>query len=247
MPDVDAAVYVYGVSPKRSYDSASLSGVDVEIETVEHDGLVALTSPLHNGTLTARDVRAHWRVLERVFDHATVLPMRFGTVMESREAVRDRLLAPNSDRLSDLLAQMDGLVQLNVKGRYDEELLLREIVKRSPAIARLRDRVRAPGTGTPAQQIQLGGLVNAEIERYRDADTHAALRGLEQLAVSARAEQVNHPNAFDLAFLVERPREADFGGGVARLREDLGERVEIRYLGPLPPFSFAQADLTTGG
>src|SRR5690242_744784 len=101
MPKVEDAVYVYGVSPKSDYDAASLSGVEgVDVHTIEYDGLVALTSRLHSDTLTARDVRAHWRVLEHVFKQATVLPVRFGTVMENEAAVRERLLEPNAERLS---------------------------------------------------------------------------------------------------------------------------------------------------
>lgn len=242
MPRADDPVYVYGVSPKSDYDAASWSGIEgVEVDTVEHDGLVAFTSRLHGGTLTARDVRAHWRVLEGVFKQSTVLPVRFGTVMENEVAVRERLLEPNAERLSALLAEMHGLVQLNVKGRYDEELLLRAVVANSPAIEDLRRRARSPG-----QQIQLGRMVEDEIARWRAADNAAALRELEPLAAGAREEQVSHPSAFDLAFLVEHAREAEFGAGVGRVRQALGDRVAIRYLGPLPPFSFAEADLSMG-
>jgi hypothetical protein len=33
---------------------------------------------------------------------------------------------------------------------------------------------------------------------------------------------------------------------VGRLREELGERVTLRYVGPLPPYSFAETDLNPG-
>jgi hypothetical protein len=240
---------VYGVIPAAAGAEASeLTGVDGEhVEAIAESGLVALTSRLEHDTLSARDIRAHWRVLEQAFERTTVLPMRFGTVLEDEAAVRESLLQPNADHLNQLLADMEGLVQLNVKARYVEEPLLREIVRGSPAVAKARRRLaQRSGGGAPADQLALGQLVESEIGRLRVADTDVAVEILAPFAVEMREEQVDHPAVFSLACLVERRREPELSTGVAAVREALGERVEIRYVGPLPPFSFAESDLTPG-
>lgn len=249
MAELADAVYVYGVTPKAHYSPVSTHGVeDAEVQTVEHDGLLALASRLHGGKLAARDMRAHWRVLEQAFESATVLPVRFGTVMESEEAVRIRLLEANADQLSDLLEQMAGLVQLNLKGRYDEERLLREIVVSTPQLAQMRERLANPRVKTTqAEQITLGQLVEREIGRYQAQDSAAALDKLEPLAAATRQEEVSHPNAFNLAFLVNRKFVDGFSDAVHGLREQLAQRIELRYVGPVPPFSFAEANLSLGG
>ena len=68
-----------------------------------------------------------------------MLPVRFGTVLEGDRAVREQLLEPNAERLTELLDALAGRVQLTVKGDYDEERLLREVVRdiarRSPRCA----------------------------------------------------------------------------------------------------------------
>jgi Gas vesicle synthesis protein GvpL/GvpF len=238
-------VYVYGVSSSADFDRASASGVeDAEIRTIEHDGLVALTSRLQGDELTARDLRAHWRVLECAFEDATVLPVRFGTVMDSEESVREQLLEANHDWLTERLAEVSGRAQLNLTGRYDEDALLREIVRASPAIARLRERLASGAT--PAEQLRLGQMVEAEIARRRAEDTALMLDVLEGLAVAARADEVAHPTAFKLAFLVERAAQDRFSGAVGAVRKRLDPRIQLRYVGPLPPFSFVQADVTSG-
>jgi hypothetical protein len=247
--EVEDPVYVYGVSLNSNYAPVSVPGVqDAEVEAVEHADLVAFASHLHQTNLAARDLRAHWRVLENAFDHGTVLPVRFGTVMETPAAVRLRLLEPNAERLSELLREMTGLVQLNLKGRYDEDSLLREIVRSNPAVASLRERIRAQpeASKSPADQIALGQLVEREVTQRSAEDGAIARSMLEPLAVAVREEQVGHPNAFNLAFLVNRERTDEFSDAVSRLRQQLGERIEIRYVGPLPPFSFAETDLNTG-
>src|SRR5205085_64258 len=109
---------------------------------------------------------------------------------------RTRLLEPNAEQLSGLLEQLAGLVQLNVKGRYEEELLLREIVKSTPAIAKLRERVAGRGPNAlPSEQVALGQLIEREVARHRALDSATALEALQPLAAAAREEEVTHPNA----------------------------------------------------
>jgi hypothetical protein len=236
------AVFVYGVIASSAGPIPAATGVDsAPLETVRHAGLAAVISRISRTELRAADVRAHWRVLEAVFEHATVLPVRFGTVMETEDEVRDRLLEPNRERLVELLDAMDGLIQLNVKGRYDEEALLRGILSESRPLARLRER--ADRSGAFADQVALGQQVEQEIERRRAVDATTVRHALDPVAAAAREEPVRHPDAFNIAFLVARDAIDGFGAGVSRLRGEIGQRIELTYVGPTPPFSFADAEL----
>jgi hypothetical protein len=219
------------------------------VRAVEHAGLAALVSTLEADAIAAaREVRAHWRVLEEASKHATVLPVRFGTVMDGDAAVREQLLEPNAEELAGLLRELDGRVQLNIKGEYDEQGLLHEVVRASPAVAALRDRVQTLSEAAGYyDRIRLGELVAAEVARQQEQDAVLALARLEPLAVTAHVEQPSSPNAaFNLAFLVEGGKVDTFSEAVGRLREELGERVALRYVGPLPPYSFAETDLNAG-
>jgi hypothetical protein len=246
----NGAVYVYGVLSDSDQATVSVEGVEqAEVRTVAHAGLAALVSTLEADALAAaREVRAHWRVLEQASKDATVLPVRFGTVMEGDAAVRERLLAPNAERLAGLLEELAGRAQLNVKGEYDEEQALREVVRASPTVAALRERLRKiPEAASYYDRIRMGELVSAEVDRRREQDSTLALARLEPFAVAARAEQAASPGAaFNLAFLVEGDCVDEFSEAVGRLREELGTRVALRYVGPLPPYSFAETDLAPG-
>jgi hypothetical protein len=243
----DSAVYVYGVL--RAQDAGSLSGsgvADAQVRHIEHDGLAALVSTVEGSALAvAREVRAHWHVLEEASASGTVLPARFGTVMESEDAVRATLLEPNADRLSGLLKELDGRVQLTVKGNYDEELLLRSVVRDTPAIAAMNRELRnLPKDAGYYGRIRLGEAVAAEVDRRRAEETGLALDRLTPLAVASRSEAMSGKDAaFNLAFLVERERVDDFSKAVAALAGELGERLQIRYVGPLPPYSFTELEL----
>jgi hypothetical protein len=247
----EGGVYVYGVLRSQEARSVAASGVaNAQVREIEHDGIAALVSTVEGNTLAAaREVRAHWQILEEASSSATVLPVRFGTVMESDDAVRDTLLEPNAERLSGMLEELDGRVQLTVKANYDEERLMREVVEHAPAIAAMRTRLRnVPREAGYYGRIQLGEAVAAEVERRRTEDTGLALDRLARLAVASRTEAVSASDgAFNLAFLVEREAIEDFSKAVAELARELGERVSIRYVGPLPPYSFADMELVGGG
>jgi hypothetical protein len=246
--EVGGPVYVYGVVLAPWQGAISTPGIDgSRVDSVEHAGLVALISPLQGDELAAPPgLRTHWRVLQEASEQTTVVPIRFGTAMESEDAVRERLLKPNSEQLSDLLRRLTGLVQLNVKGGYDEETLLREIVRDSRAIATLRERLRSlPQGAAQPERMRLGELVAGEVTRWRERDTLLALRTLEPLAVDARSEPTTETwGAFDLAFLVDGRDRDRFDREVGRLKQAMRDRVEIGYIGPLPPYSFAETNLS---
>jgi Gas vesicle synthesis protein GvpL/GvpF len=244
----DGGLYVYGVLKAQDARAVSGSGVaDAQVRDVEHDGLAALVSTVEGGALAAaREVRAHWKVLEETSASATVLPVRFGTVLESEDAVRAALLEPNAERLSGLLEELDGRVQLTVKGDYDEDLLLKTVLRDTPAIAAMNRELRKlPKEAGYYGRIQLGEAVAAEVDRLRAEDTGVALDRLAPLAVASQSEDLSTADAaFNLAFLVDRDRIDGFSKGVAKLAREFGERVSIRYVGPLPPYSFAEMELT---
>jgi hypothetical protein len=244
------ALYVYGVVPAKERDSVSVAGVEgSEVRTVQYDGLAALISRVKGSALSAaREVRAHWRVLQEASENATVLPVRFGTVLESEDAVRERLLVRNAARLDVLLKQIAGCIQVSLKGEYREPDAIQEIVRTTPGLAALAARIRSrsPEAGY-YDRIRLGERIATEFARMRDGDTARAMDLLEPVAVAARAEEGSANSAFDLAFLIRRSQQDEFSKLVDRLHHECGDRIEIRYVGPLPPYSFADTELDIGG
>ncbi len=211
-----------------------------------HGDLAALVSDVERGPLmAARELRAHWRVLEEVAARTTVLPVRFGTVLDDDAAVVARFLAPRHDRLAAQLAELSGKVQVTVKAFYEEERLMRGVVDASPAVAQLRERVRGrPEAATYYDRIKLGELVAGEVEHARERDGALVLGRLEPLAVAVRREPTTTPDgAVNAAFLVERARVDEFSEAVAGLTKEVEGRMRLRYVGPLPPYSFTEGEV----
>ncbi len=187
-------------------------------------------------------------MLEAISASTTVLPVRFGTLMRDDETVRADLLAANGERLTALLTDLAGRVQVAVKGTYVEDALLRGVVAGSPKVAALRRRLSTlPPEAGYYERIQLGEMVAAEVARVREQDAALALSRLAPHAVDSRVEETGAADAaFSLAFLVDRSRMDEFSAVVTALIGELGDRISVRYIGPLPPYSFADAELAAG-
>jgi len=235
-------VHVFGVI-------SAADGAPSGARTIAHRDVAAIVNEAQpDRTVATALLRAHSRILEEVAREATVLPVRFGTVMADDRAVVDEFLAPSHDLLAARLAELAGKVQLSVKAFYEEEALLRGVVEGSPTIARLSERVRglSPDAGY-YERIRLGELVSAEIERVRERDAAVVFGQLEPLAVDAANEPISTPDsAVNAAFLVERTRMDEFSAAVARLGKELEGRMRLRYVGPQPPYSFAGDDARPG-
>jgi hypothetical protein len=244
----EGSVYVYGVLSATDRLPDAVTGVaGSEVRTIEDGELAAVVSDLDAGSLmVARELRAHWSVLERLSRDATVLPVRFGTVMEDDDAVRERLLGDGAEELRLRLRELADRVQLTVKGDYDQEALLRAVVRTSPEIARLRERLRAlPEAAGYYEQIRLGELVAGEIARHRETDTDFVLERLGPLSVATRVEHAGGADpAMHVAFLVARDGVASFDAQLASVAEALAGRIRLRCVGPLPPYSFVDTEST---
>ena len=243
-------VYVYGVIAASGETTPQVEGIQAApVRLVGPPELGALVSDLGTDALPApKAVRAHWRVLEEASQDATVVPARFGMVMESDDAVVTRLLEAHQETLSALLHDLADKVQLTVKGTYNEELMLREIVESTPAIAELNERIRTVSVEAAYyDRIRLGELVAAEVDHHRVADTVAAVARLEPLAEAVCEHEVRQPSAaYDLAFLVRREAMDDFSNAVGELDREVGDRITLSYVGPSPAYSFAEANLDEG-
>jgi Gas vesicle synthesis protein GvpL/GvpF len=230
-------VHVYGVVPASERPEIA----SAQVRRIAHRDVAALVSDVEPGELTAAGLlRAHWRVLEEAGAGCTVLPVRFGTVMAGDRAVVDEFLSPTHDDLAARLSELAGKVQLTVKGFYEEAPLMRGVVERSPAIAKLRARVQElPEAAAYYERIELGRLVAAEVERLREQDTALVLERLEPLALATSREAASSlDTAVNAAFLVERAHVDRFSEAVGELGRELEGRMRLRYVGPLPAYSF---------
>jgi hypothetical protein len=231
------ALYVYGVVRKKRLPRRF---AERGIRLVSSGRLGALVSELQSSPVESqrRNLLRHAEIVEDAFETTAVLPMRFGVVLEDEADVRKRLLAPNREWFESLLEELGDKVELSLKGSYDEQGVLSELLRDNPPLARLRERSRSSFD----DRLRLGEEVAAALGRRRDEDAARILRALQPVSRAVRAGEVAVENGLvNLAFLVERDRVEEFNRSLDELGRELSPPAHFKLTGPLPPYSFVDA------
>jgi hypothetical protein len=236
--------YVYGIVGADKKPPSVRGIADARIKLVAGDGAAALVSDLPAGEvrLGREEMLTHARVLEKALARGTVLPMRFGVVMSDHNEIRERLIDEHADDLSVQLSEFDGKVEIRIRAVYEEEALLREVVRADPKIAALRRSMGGQSEdATYYARIELGERVAAGVERKRERDADEIIGALAEVALAVDEGKTGHERiAVNASFLVERARVAEFDKVLDAIAEAHGRRIKFKYTGPLPPHSFVQ-------
>ncbi|HEX6501188.1 MAG TPA: GvpL/GvpF family gas vesicle protein [Micromonosporaceae bacterium] len=239
--------YIYGITTKDVEINSGAPAVGDppgKVEVVRHGDVAALVSQVDVDRPLGRpdDLLAHERLLDGVAAKAPVLPIRFGAVVASREAVLDELLTPHGDEFARALREIEGRFEYLVRAKYVERAVVGEVLSENPTVAQLRERLAGqPEEATRDERIQLGQMIAQAVEAKRTEDTQKLIEAVESVVV---ANAVRPPsNEFDtanIAFLVERERQSDFENALQRVAADWDGRVTLRLLGPVAPYDFVQ-------
>jgi hypothetical protein len=235
--------YVYGLvgADTKLPDDLTGLGPSGRVSTIAHGQVAAIVSdvPTDRPLGTRDDLLAHEAVVDTVAATAAVLPMRFPAVVEEKGVVEE-LLAPHHDHFVEVLGELEGRVQFTLKGRYEQDVVLQEVVEGDPEIRALQEKVRElPEDASYYDRVRLGELVVGALQERRDDEAAQMLRRLEPFAVQVVANQPGQPDdVVNAAFLVERERVQEFEDAVEDLGRDLAGRARLRLLGPLAPYDF---------
>jgi DnaJ-domain-containing protein 1 len=216
------------------------------VSGVSAAGLTALVSDYQGSALEElswadllQSLLIHQRVLEGAMAQGPLLPVKFGTVLASPEEI-ETVLTRYQARFLDAFSEVGDAVEIDLSATWDEGAVLADV---APVAA--VQSADGPDVESLEDRIRLGSLVAERLEQRRDKYRQRAVSDLAPLARDLQS--VPRPTdelVFNLAFLVEREDLDRFEAGVDRLGEDLGDRLSFRYVGPLPPYSFASVELT---
>jgi hypothetical protein len=237
------AVYVYGVVEAEAdlHDFAD-RGLG-PLRLLRCGDVAAICSDVPGDPLgRRRELKAHAEVLGDACVATTVVPFRFGTVLDNDQAVKERLLVPYAEHFRRELERLRDVVQLNLRLTPLEDELVKTVVADVPALARLSRVVRElPAGAGQDKRLRLG---EATAQAYRAAAESIGLTVIQTLGGDAREVQVeeigNQEGTTKAAFLVDRAQLTRFLDRAERVAEQLHGRVRCRLVGPLPPFAFVE-------
>lgn len=245
--------YVYGIVPadvETDPDARGVGDPPGRVTVVAHGGIGALVSEvgLDAPLGRAEDLLAHQRLLDAAATATPVLPLRFGAVLTSRDAVVEELLAPHAEEFQGALGELEGHSEYVVKGRYQEQAMLAEALAGNEEATRLRQQIRdRPADATRPDRIRLGEIIGHAVTARRDADTRDLVEALTPHCTAITVREPTHEHdAVHLAVLIDNTRRQHLDQIVDEYADNWADRVTLRTLGPLAPYDFV-APAATGG
>jgi hypothetical protein len=235
--------YVYGIVSADARLPEGLTGTGGgEVSLVRHGDLAGVVSemPTDDALGTREDLLAHEGVVAALAADHTIVPLRFGAVVTTADAVVDEMLGPYYDWFTAVLADLSGRIEFSVSGTYVQDTVLREVLEEEPEVMRLRESLRdLPEDAGYYDRVRLGELIVQALDAKRARDTEELVETLAPHAVAvAPREPVGEDTAADAAFLVVAEDRARFEQAVDELGHRWADRIRLRQLGPLAPYDF---------
>lgn len=189
---------------------------------------------------TVKDLVTHQFVIEKVMEKFTILPVKFGTMLESEDEV-SKFLEKGYFFLRNMLRQMEGKIELNVVASWKMPQAAALLYRRSSRIKRKQAEIAGLGDKAKlSDKIALGKLVERALSSKKERVSKLIAQTLKKEAVDfCPHDLADETMVFNAAFLIERQNEEFFNKSVNLLDQKLEDTINFRLVGPLPPYSFA--------
>lgn len=244
--------YIYAIvaaNEERGFGQKGIGDREDEVHTVCYQdiGAVVSPSPIVKYSVTRVNTMVHQKVMEEGMKYYPLLPVRFGTIGERADLIKEKVLKARHDEFKDLLRYVEDKIELGLKALWtNKEAVFREIVDENKDIRLLRDRLISKGLRAQRDdQIRLGEMVKKALDAKKGREEKAILKFFKGLWVEHKANNVMGDQMItNCAFLVQKDQEKAFDEAVDKLTGKHDGRMKLKYVGPVPPCNFVEIIVT---
>lgn len=239
--------YLYAIvasGAPLSYPSIGIDGKDVY--SIAGGPVAAVVSGVAGSRIRPEraNLTAHQAVLKRLMEDTTPLPMAFGTIASSPEAIR-KILTRNRRAFEEQLQRVAGKVEMGLRVAWDVPNIFEYFVNTHAELRLARDRLMsARHEFTQEEKIELGRM----FDRLLNADREDHTRKVERIFAPVCAELKANPcrnelEVMNLACLVKREAQDAFSAAVFSAAKLFDNSFAFDYSGPWAPHNFVELDL----
>lgn len=215
-----------------------------EVHTIYYEdiGAVISNSPITKYSLSRDNTVAHQLVLEKVMEGYTVLPVRFCTIAKNEDEIVEKVLKGRYKEFKASLAKMEGKIELGVKAFWKDTNLIFNEIAEIGEIRRLKAMVvKNPSVKIRDLQIKAGELVKSALDAKKKNESEKIVSELKDLAVDYRINDTYGDRwILNSAFLIDKVKEKEFDTRMDELDKRYGDRIDFKYVGPVPPCNFVE-------
>jgi hypothetical protein len=239
--------YLYAVveaGAPRSYPSIGIDGNDVY--TITEGRVAAVVSGLPSPKIRPQraNLAAHHAVLKCLMADTTPLPMTFGTIAASPDAIR-RILIRNQHAFQEQFRRVAGKVEMGLRVAWDVPNIFEYLVNTHAELRLARDRLMGVRHEfTQEEKIELGRMFDRLLNDDREEHTRQVRHVLGPVCVEFKANQChNEQEVMNVACLVRRGAQEEFSAGVFASAKLFDNSFAFDYSGPWAPHNFVELEL----
>lgn len=240
-------LYLYGILPAPIDDELELEGLDKQpVRMHQVDDCVFLYSAAQQTRYLAsrKNLLGHERVLEQamMLGYRNVLPLQFGLVIADWDMVRQQLITPYSDNLTQLFQKLTGRREVGVKVFWDVNAELEMLMQENEQLRQERDRLEGK-TLSMEEVVSIGQSIERAMNDRKDSIVEHFRDILDPLAAElVENDPMTDTMIYNAAYLIPWDDEPKFSQQVEVLDAEFEGRLRIRYNNFTAPFNFAQIE-----
>lgn len=227
--------------------TAGLEGIEGHpVECFSSSGLTGVTTPLSSGKVapSAESLLAHQKLVDAIFQHNNLIPMRFGTIVKSADELMEHL-NQNASQYQVLLAELENCVEMGVRILCAADTPAKPLEPGASA----KESAEAKPTGREFLSRRKTYYDNKEqlsnAEKTRVDELKAALRGLyvtckiearQQKSAGIIPAPADGRKLISAYFLVQRSLLPQFKTALHAL--PVCDSRSFSLSGPWPPYNF---------
>lgn len=194
-----------------------------------------------------RNLSAHNAVLKRALAEPAVLPMAFGLIAESEQAVRD-LLRRNGALLRGQIDRVAGRIEMGLRVLWDVPNVFEYFVSMRGELRDARDALGDVSRAGRGEMLALGQLFERALNEERELHTSKveAVLTRHELEVK-RSPPRGEREVMNLACLVPRALQGEFESVVSEAAAAFDNHFTFDINGPWAPHNFVELNLRLKG
>ncbi len=238
--------YLFGIADcaqTKSIGQVGFGDPPSEVTLINCGSLAAVVGKAKNdySVPEREDVLLHQKVLERVMEEYTVLPLRFGTVAPEEKDVLE-LLSTSYEELVSEITRLRGTIEVGLKVFWEKEAVQHEVESK---VGKIEDLNKEKDEKKSYQvAVKVGQLVQNIIEQWKERYTPLIIKRFDPCAVDVKLNEVlGAQMLINASFLVQKSKREEFEQELERIGEEYLGKFSFRYVAPVPPYNFVNLRL----
>lgn len=247
---IETGLYLYGITMAEDAPPVKTLGVaGGSVERVVEGPVAAIVTRVSVSKIRPQrsNLAAHNQIVHGLADWQPVLPVAFGTIVDSEKGLR-YIIRRNRKTLIDRLRLLEGKVEIVLKVYWDTPNIFEYFVTSHQELKRMRDRLFAGGRKpSRSQSIELGELFASQLQQARERHTDRVTKALAHYCADIQTiDSGEEKLIMKLACLLEKDRVKQWEEGLDKAARLFDSNYCFKYGNPSVPYNFAGVDLEPG-